>query len=149
MEIVASPEFTNSKELEEELIPTLQKIQAEKGYISRESIKAVAEHLRFPESRIYGVATFYTQFRFTPPARHTLRVCMGTACHVGSGEILSKSLERLLGIHPGQTSSDGRFELQQVSCLGCCAQAPVLQVDDRIYGQVSVSDLNDILSTYE
>lgn len=149
MEVIAAPDVVDYKLLEEEIIPELQSIQLEHGYISRSQVQAVAERFRLPESRIYGVASFYTQFRFTPPARHTLRICLGTACHVGGGASLSRALERKLGITPGETTPDGRFELQQVACLGCCAQSPVLQVDERIFGQVKIAALDEILSEFD
>ncbi|NPV76030.1 MAG: NAD(P)H-dependent oxidoreductase subunit E [Anaerolineae bacterium] len=148
MEIITARDRVETKELEEEIIPSLQKIQAQYGYISKESIQTMAAELRIPVSRIYGVALFYAQFRLTPPARYILRVCKGTACHVGGSPIVAHAIERKLGIRVGETTPDGLFELQQVACLGCCAQSPVLQVNDHIYGQVSVSALDDILKLY-
>lgn len=148
MEIITARDWTETKELEEEVIPSLQKIQAQFGYISKDNIQVMAEELRIPASRIYGVALFYAQFRLTPPARYTLRVCKGTACHVGGGAILAHVIERKLGIRVGETTPDGLYELQQVACLGCCAQSPVLQVNDQIYGQVTVLGLDSIFKTY-
>ena len=148
MEIITARDRVETKELEEEIIPSLQKIQAQFGYISKENLHAMATELRIPVSHIYGVVLFYAQFRLTPPARYTLRVCKGTACHVGGGAVIAHAIERKLGIRVGETTPDGLFELQQVACLGCCAQSPVLQVNDHIYGQVSVSVLDDILKLY-
>lgn len=148
MEIITARDQVEKNDLEEEIIPSLQKIQTQFGYISKENIQAMAAELRVPVSRIFGVALFYAQFRLTPPARYTLRVCKGTACHVGGGAILAHAIERKLGIQVGETTSDGLFELQQVACLGCCAQSPVLQVNDHIYGQVSISALDKVLKDY-
>lgn len=149
MEIIIARDKDEAEELEEEIIPTLQKIQSQYGYISKENVRAMAKDLRIPESRIYGVTLFYSQFRLTPPARYTLRICEGTACHVGGGQFLAHAIERKLGIQVGETTPDGLFELQEVACLGCCAQSPVLQVNDRIYGHVTVSALEDIFELCE
>lgn len=131
-----------------DLIPLLQHVQAESGYISEEATAHVARFLRMSENVVFGVASFYSQFRFTPPGRHSVKVCLGTACHVRGGEILSRTLERDLGIFPGQTTADRRYDLQRVACLGCCALAPVLQVGPDIYSQVTVIRLREILGAY-
>jgi NADH-quinone oxidoreductase subunit E len=138
-------EFTGT---EGELIPILQRVQHEQGYLSAESLRSISRFLKISENRIYGVASFYSQFRFTPPGRNTIKVCLGTACHVLGGQVLRESLERNLGIASGETTSDGRFDLQQVACLGCCALAPVLQVNADIHGKVTPSRLDEILAFY-
>lgn len=131
-----------------DLIPYLQRIQEQSGYLSSESIKEVARELNISENEVYGVASFYTQFRFNGPGRHTIKICLGTACHVRSGQNILESIQRVIHINPGETTSDGRFDLQRVACLGCCALAPVMQIDDQIYGRVTTSRLKKILEKY-
>lgn len=134
---------------ESDLIPLLQRIQRQQGYLSEESIANAARFLRVSENEIYGVASFYAQFRFTQPGRHSLKLCLGTACHVRGGAFLAEEIERRLGIHAGQTTPDGRFDYHPVACLGCCALAPVLQVDDTIYGRMNFARLQEVLDRYE
>lgn len=134
---------------ESSLIPLLQDAQDEDGYISPEKVEEIAQYLKMTESQIYGVASFYSQFRFTPPGKHSISVCLGTACHVSGGETLLKTIERDLEVSPGERTADGKFDLNRVACLGCCALAPVLKIDDEIYSNMNVMKLNDILSIYE
>jgi NADH-quinone oxidoreductase subunit E len=131
-----------------DLIPLLQEIQDRAGYLSPESIQEVARLLQISENEVYGVASFYTQFRFNAPGRHTIKICLGTACHVRNGEKILEALERELKIKPGDTTPDGLFDLQRVACLGCCALAPVMQIDGQIYGRVTSSRLKKILEGY-
>jgi NADH-quinone oxidoreductase subunit E len=131
------------------LIPLLQKVQEKLGFISQESVKQVSGFLRISENQVFGVATFYSQFRFTPPGRNTIKVCLGTACHVRGGQILCEALERELGILPGETTEDKRYDLQRVACLGCCALAPVVQVNNDIYSGMTVIRLKEILEKYD
>lgn len=133
----------------EDLIPILQHVQAADGYLSTESIRRVSRWLRLSENEIYGVATFFAQFRFTKPGRHVLRVCLGTACHVRGGEQILDVLERRLDVKPGGTTADGEYQLERVACLGCCALAPVLSIDQRIYGQTSVLRVQELLAARE
>ena len=132
-----------------DLVPLLQKIQAEEGYISTESVCRISRFLRLSENEVYGVASFYAQFRFTPPGRHSIKVCLGTACHVQGGQVICETLERDLGIEAGQTTPDGRFDMQRVACLGCCSLAPVIQIDDRIQSKVASTQLEEKLKKYE
>jgi NADH-quinone oxidoreductase subunit E len=134
---------------EGDLIPLLQKAQAERGYIGEEEVEAIARHLRITENQIYGVASFYSQFRFTPPAKHGIRVCLGTACHVKGGAILLDALERDLGISPGGKTPDDKFELDRVACLGCCALAPVVTVDADLHSSMTVNKLKETLEHYD
>jgi len=120
-----------------ELIPVLQDIQDAVGYLPREAMMETASFLNVPESAVYGVVTFYAQFYLTPQGEHKVKVCQGTACHVrGSGEILA-ALEEKLGIQTGQTTPDRKFSLERVACFGSCALAPVLVVDDKVYGNLT------------
>jgi len=131
-----------------DLIPMLQQIQEQNGYISSDSIQEVAQTLQISENEVYGVASFYAQFRFQAPGRHSIKICLGTACHVKGGQKLLESLQRELNINPGETTTDGLFDLQRVACLGCCALAPVMQIDDQIYGRVTNTRLKRILESY-
>ncbi len=131
-----------------DLIPLLQEIQGRSGYLSPESIRDVAHTLHISENEVYGVASFYTQFRFQAPGRHTIKICLGTACHVRSGQKMLEALQRQLNIQTGETTSDDLFDLQRVACLGCCALAPVMQIDDQIYGRVTTTRLKRILESY-
>jgi NADH-quinone oxidoreductase subunit E len=133
----------------EELIPILQDVQREQGYISPEAIISVSRYLRLSENQIFGVSSFYAQFRFTPPGRHSIRVCLGTACHVRGGGTLLETLERNLGVKCGETTPDGGFDLDRVACLGCCALSPVVQIDRTIHSRVTVSKLTQLRIEHE
>lgn len=134
---------------EEELIPMLQHVQKTHGYISEASVNQIANYLQVSESKIFGVATFYTQFRFAKPGENLIRVCLGTACHVQGGTPLSEEIQNILGIAPGETTPDGRFEFQQVACLGCCAQAPLVEINGQIYGKMTPDKLRKILKSHD
>jgi NADH-quinone oxidoreductase subunit E len=133
----------------DELIPILQNVQRAYGYVGAESVRAVSRYLRITENQIYGVSSFYAQFRFTPPGRHSVRVCLGTACHVKGGATVLEVLERGLGITCGEVTPDGRFDLERVACLGCCALSPVVQIDGEIFSRVTVNKLTELLKNYE
>jgi len=133
----------------DDLIPILQGVQKEFGYISSESVKKISRYLRITENQIYGVSSFYAQFRFTPPGRHSIKACLGTACHVRGGATLLEMLERGLGISCGETTPDKRFDLERVACLGCCALSPVVQIDKDIYSRMTVNKLTELLKEYE
>lgn len=141
--------FNNYSPKQSNLIPILQNIQDITGYISQSATKKLAEYMKMTMSEIYGVVSFYSQFRFSPRGRHTITVCMGTACHVKGGSILVESLERDLEIKTGECTPDRRFDLERVACLGCCAIAPVIKVDNDIYSNVTVIKLKEILDKYE
>jgi NADH-quinone oxidoreductase subunit E len=131
------------------LIPLLQKTQTTLGYISEEAMAALSHYLRISENEVFGVASFYSQFRFVAPGRNSIKVCLGTACHVRGGQILSDTVERELLIHPGEATPDGRFDLERVACLGCCALAPVVQIRDDIHSRMTVTRLKTTLERYE
>ncbi|MBP6942195.1 MAG: NADH-quinone oxidoreductase subunit NuoE [Syntrophorhabdaceae bacterium] len=133
----------------DELIPILQDVQKEFGFISPESVKKISRYLKVSENQIYGVSSFYAQFRFTEPGRHGIKVCLGTACHVRGGATLLEMLERGLGISCGQTTDDKRYDLERVACLGCCALSPVVQIDRDIYSRMTVNRLTELLKEYE
>jgi len=140
--------FSGYSGREGDLIPILQKVQEKAGYIPEDAVARISEFLRLSENRIYGVASFYSQFRFNEPGRHSIKVCLGTACHVRGGQILADAVERDLGITDGQTTEDRRFDFRRVACLGCCALAPVVQVDDDIHSRVTVIRFKEILDEY-
>ena len=125
-----------------ELIPHLQEIQVRLGYIPHEAIQWLAEEMHLSEQDVYGVATFYKNFRFTPPGKHQVKMCMGTACFVQGGEKLLSATTERLGIEPGETSADQRYSLERVACLGCCALAPVVVVDDEVHGKTTQRSLS-------
>lgn len=139
------PDFKKFSRQPQQLIPILQYCQSQSGYISRAAVDQIADYLGISEAHVYGVASFYTQFRFEQPGEHQVRVCMGTACHVQGGNILSDEVRSIIGIEPGEISEDGKFEFHEVACLGCCAQAPVVEVDGRIHGKVTRRKLNKAL----
>jgi len=128
-----------------DLVPVLQRTQAAYGFLAPSAIGRIARWLKVSESEVYGVATFYAQFRFTPPGRHHLRVCLGTACHVKGGEQMLDLATRKLGVRAGDTTADGEYDLERVACLGCCALAPVVVIDDRTYAQMNVLKLQGVL----
>ncbi len=131
------------------LIPVLQEIQAKFGYLPREAIEEVAEFMRVTEIEIYGVATFYNQFRLTPPGKHQIKVCMGTACHIKGGKVILEAWERELGIKEGETSADREFSMERVACIGCCAMAPVCVADEVVHGKVTPTRISGILLSYK
>jgi NADH-quinone oxidoreductase subunit E len=131
------------------LIPILQDIQARQGYLAPQAMRLVGEHLRITPSEVYGVATFYNQFRFHPPGRHQIKVCLGTACHVVGGDIILENFERKLGIKEGQTTPDREFSIERVACVGCCALAPVAIVDDATHGHMAPSKVEGLLLGFQ
>ena len=133
----------------ESLIPVLQKIQEELGYLPPYAMLEVARFLNIPEIDVYGVATFYNQFRLTPPGKHSIRVCMGTACHVKGGHITLAAWQRRLKIGSGETSPDREFDLDTVACVGCCAMAPVTVVDKKVEAKADPTKVDGILLTFQ
>ena len=131
------------------LIPILQDVQKGAGFIAPESVAAISRYLRISENEIFGVCSFYAQFRLNPPGRHSLKVCLGTACHVKGGSTLLDTMEVELGIECGEATPDGRFDLDRVACLGCCALSPVVQVDGKIFSKITVNRLTELLKYYE
>ncbi len=124
-------------------------VQEELGYISPAMQAYIAQELDVPLSHLYGVLTFYSSFRMAPIGRHQISICLGTACYVRGGPMLTEKLKQLLGIQMGETTEDGRFTLEVCRCVGACSQAPVLMVDDDIAGRVDPSQVAKILRKYE
>lgn len=131
------------------LIPILQAVQGRLGYLPLEAMSLVAEFLNVPQTDVYGVVTFYNQFRLTPPGKHPVRVCLGTACHMKGGYIVLDAWKRRLGIDRGETTPDREFDLDTVACVGCCTMAPVTVVDDKVEGQTSPTRVDGILLSYQ
>lgn len=130
------------------LIPLLQEVQDADGHISRKRVGEIAETLRLPASKIYGVATFYNQFRFKALGKHHIQVCRGTACHVKGSAALLEALESELGIKAGDTAKDGVFSLEVVACIGACGLAPVISVDGEFHAKITPDDVPGILNSY-
>jgi NADH-quinone oxidoreductase subunit E len=128
------------------LIPLLQRVQCDQGYLSPSAVEAVAEELGISESSVYGVATFYAEFKLLKPGRHHIKVCLGTSCYLRGGKDLLAHLCRRLGIAPGSTSQDGKFSLETVACLGCCSRSPTMAINDVIYGDLSAAEADSILA---
>ena len=130
------------------LIPILQEVQDEMGFLSREAVVGVGKCLSLPASKIYGVATFYNQFRFEPLGRYHVQVCRGTACHVKGSAAVLESLKRAMKIEPGQTTRDGLFSLEVVACIGACSLAPVISVNGEFHAGVDPDDIDAIIESY-
>jgi NADH-quinone oxidoreductase subunit E len=137
--------FESHNQSRENLIPLLQEIQDRKAYLSPESVSQVAEFLGISENDVYGVATFYAQFRFHPPGRHHIKVCEGTACHVRGSRLLVEEVTRKVGIAPGETTQDREFSLERVACFGSCALAPVVVMDEKVYGRVTTRKIQKLI----
>ncbi len=132
-----------------QIIPILQDIQEKYGYLPEEQLHQVARHVNVPVSRVYGVATFYNQFRLRPLGKYVIRVCRGTACHVkGSLDIL-QTLENELGIKAGETTKDLKFTIETVACIGACSIAPVIAINDEFYGGLTVKSLQKLIKKFK
>jgi len=131
------------------LIPILQKVQGKLGYLPREAMLEVAQFLGIAEIDVYGVVTFYNQFRLNPPGKHSIKVCLGTACHMKGGYITLDAWKRRLSIDVRQTTPDREFDLDTVACVGCCVMAPVTVVDDKPQGKVEPTKVDGILLAFE
>jgi NADH-quinone oxidoreductase subunit E len=131
-----------------ELIQALHRVQNALGYLPREAQETVAEALGAPLSQVRGVVTFYHFFRTKPAGKHTIRVCLGTACHVRGAERVLSSLKEELGVEVGETSADGKFTLEVARCLGCCGLAPVMMIDEDVYGRLEPQKAREIVRKF-
>ena len=127
------------------LIPILQEVQEHEGYLSREAIAQIGRHLELPTSKIYGVATFYNQFRFQPKGKYHFTVCRGTACHVKGSNRVLETAEKELKLKAGQTSRDRLFSLEVVACMGACGPSPVMNLNGEFYAKVTPQKLVKII----
>jgi NADH:ubiquinone oxidoreductase subunit E len=132
----------------ESLLPLLQDIQIEYGYLNEEAILKVGKHIKLPSSKVYGIATFYDQFRFIPKGKFHIKVCRGTSCHMHGSSGILREVERVLNIKEGHTSRDGRFSLEAVSCMGACGSAPVLNVNGEFKTALSIPDIAQVIDFY-
>lgn len=126
-------------------IPVLQKVQEAFGYLPEDVLPEIAKFLGLSKNEVFGVASFYAQFRFERQGEHTIKVCQGTACHVKGSHRILEEVEDELGIKPGETTKDYRFSLERVACVGCCALAPVMLVDSTVHAKMSVAGAKKIL----
>lgn len=131
------------------LIPVLQKAQEIYGYLPADVLKQISRGLKLPLAKVYGVVTFYAQFRLTPMGRNVIRVCMGTACHVRGGAKVLESIEKELGIKDGGTTEDSRFTLEIIACVGACGLAPVFSVNNIVHGKMAPDKVAGVLAKYE
>jgi NADH-quinone oxidoreductase subunit E len=130
------------------LIPILQEVQGKLGYLPREAMLEIAQFLGIPDIDVYSVVTFYNQFRLNPPGKHSIRVCLGTACHMKGGYIALDAWKRRLGIGPGETTEDREFDLDTVACVGCCTMAPVTVVDNKPEARTDPTRVDGLLLSF-
>ncbi|MCF8010000.1 MAG: NAD(P)H-dependent oxidoreductase subunit E [Clostridiales bacterium] len=131
------------------IIPVLQNIQNELGYVPLPAMQTVSDHFELPAVDIYSIVTFYNQFRLIPPGKNQVKVCMGTACHMRGGQIILDSWERRLDIKCGETTEDREFSLERVACVGCCTLAPVVVMNEEIHGKVTPTRVDGLLYSYQ
>lgn len=131
------------------LMPVMQKAQSLFGALTFDVQQLIADELGVPMSDVYGIATFYSQFALEPKGKHVISVCLGTACYVKGVEKVMEELAEDLGVKPGETTEDNNFTLQPTRCLGCCGLAPVMMIDDQVYGRLVPSDIPEILMKYK
>ena len=132
----------------ENLIPILQDVQESDGYLSREAIQDISRYLKLPSSKVYGVATFYNQFRFHPTGRFHIQLCRGTACHVNGSAKLLEAVKKILKVEPGQTTKDKMWSLETVACMGACGLSPVICINGEFHAKVTPKLLVKILDQY-
>jgi len=151
MEVQSKYDFKNHHFIGQEgkLIPLLQEAQQLDGYITRDRILEIHKKSGIPITHIYGVATFYAQFRFKPVGKNMVRVCHGTACHVSGAKDITAACEDFLAIPNGETTSDRLFTLETVACLGCCSLAPVIMINNDTFGNLAPKDIRKILNKYK
>jgi len=133
----------------QELIPILQETQEQFRYLPAEAMREIGRFLRIPESTIYGVCTFYAQFKLTPMGRKIIKVCRGTACHVRGGAKILEETEKILGIKAGETTDDPEYTLETIACFVSCAPAPVMVIDDSVHGRVTTNKVKGIITGTE
>ena len=137
------------KKEKKNLIPLLQEVQTKVGYLPKKTMQEIADFLGMPEVEVWGVATFYNQFRFVPLGKYHTMVCMGTACHLAGGRLILEALERELDIKVGETSEDGNFSVERVACIGCCMLAPVIVIRDKIHPKMTPFKVEEALVSYK
>ncbi len=141
--------LSSHKKEKKNLIPLLQEVQTKLGYLPKKTMQEIADFLEMPEVEVWGVATFYNQFRFVPLGKYHTTVCMGTACHLAGGRLILEALERELDIKVGRTDEDGNFSLERVACIGCCMLAPVIVIKDKIHPKMTPFKVEEVLASYK
>ena len=131
------------------LIPLLQAFQDEFGYISKEAIVHIGDHLSLPTSKVYGLATFYNQFSFSPRGQYHISLCNGSSCHMGGAGELREEIMKILGIGDGEITRDRLFSLEVQSCIGACGQSPVMAVNGKYYSRVGLKEVREIIKHYQ
>jgi len=137
------------KKEKKNLIPLLQEVQTRLGYLPKTVLQEIADFLEMPAVEVWGVATFYNQFRFVPLGKYHTTVCMGTACHLAGGRLILEALERELNVKVGETAEDGNFSLERVACIGCCMLAPVIVIKDKIHPKMTPFKVEEALIPYK
>jgi NADH-quinone oxidoreductase subunit E len=128
------------------VIPALQEIQDAYGYIPPAAIERIAENIGVPSSEIYGIVTFYSQFRLEPVGENVIKVCHGTACHLNGAERIAQAIAQATGAEEGETSRDGKFTVERVACLGCCSLAPCTMINNEVHGRLTAESISKIVS---
>ncbi len=139
---------TVTRELERNILISLKEVQDKAGYISAADIDSIARSFDTSAGDVYGVATFYSFLRLTPPGRHVIRICQSLPCHLKQGDDVRIKLLQILGVNPGETTPDGRFSLEVTNCIGACDSAPAMLVDDEVRGNLTVDNIARILESY-
>lgn len=127
------------------IIPVLQEIQDEYGYVPPETIQRIAQSMNITATEIYGIVTFYSQFRLKPIGKNLIKVCHGTACHLNGAERVASALTQIIGAGEGETSPDGMFTVERVACLGCCSLAPCVSVNNEVHGKLSSDGISNVI----
>ena len=141
--------LSSHKKEKKNLIPLLQEVQTKLGYLPKKTMQEIAGFLKMPAVDVWGVATFYNQFRFVPLGKYHTTVCMGTACHLAGGRLILEALERELDIKVGETDENGNFSLERVACIGCCMLAPVIVIKDKIHPNMTPFKVEEALVSYK
>lgn len=140
--------FASFKGEKNELIPVLQAVQEEVGYLSEEAMKKVSRFVRVPESKVFGVATFYARFHLNPRGKHIIRLCTGTACHVRGAKKVADKVGETLAVGVGETTEDKKFTYEQVACIGACGLAPVMTIDEKTFGKLNPDKAKKTIEQY-
>jgi len=140
--------FQEFKGEQGDLISILHKVQSKFGYISKDAVKNISQFLKISENQIYGVASFYTQFRFVEQGKCIIKICMGTACHVRGAQNILEEFKRWLNIEPGETTEDKMFTLETVNCVGACALGPIVIFDNDYHGQMKIKGVEELIQKY-
>ncbi|MCX8058558.1 MAG: NADH-quinone oxidoreductase subunit NuoE [Spirochaetes bacterium] len=129
----------------ENILPILQEIKDHFGYISMDFIKIISENTSIPETEIIGVASFYSSFKFNKSGKYNIKICHGTACHVNGAEQIKDAIIEILKINTGETTNDGLFSIEEVACLGCCSLAPVIMINEKVFGKLEPQKIKKII----